>query len=338
MNKHIIILPILLASAISLHVLSMYLEEPVNIADNGSASPSPSSQLTVTPTIQPTTQVTDVKETPKVKETSEVKPTDVKETPKVEESKQPTVKATPEPIKATPEPVKPSVTGDVKPTPIETPTIVEPIKVAVNKLGFIRPKPFSEILEEAKMIGGRLDPFLELTPPEVKEEIPEIPQELKDFVQQATLTKQQSKNGKMAPPPTFNGKTVPTPPIFAQNEKDRTKPTTNTSTSTTLSKLPDLPKGNNNQVNKTTTKTKQGEDVIEFTSGARLKEGLILTGIIIGEKPVAIMTVDNESKIFKIGDMIRPSQKLRLVSIDFRSKSITVLDNRNRKARIEIKE
>jgi len=344
MNKHIIILPILLASAVSLHVLSMYLEEPVNnITDTASASPSPSeSQIAVAPTSEATPNV---KATPMVK-TSAKAPINVKATPKPNTSAKPvSVKATPKP-EATPNVVPSSVVstpsvGNETPLPTE-----QPVRIA--KSGFIHPKPFSQILEEAKMVGGRLDPFLELKPPSETEEVPEIPQELKDFVENAKIaSKQQNKTEKVnqvaSATQTYNGKTVPKPPSFAKNgytgsRQTQTETTLPSVKTNIIGKLPHILKDNTQSDKNNVSNNKQKGNVIELSPIAKLKDGLILTGIIIGDKPIAIMMVDNESKIFKIGDIIRPTQKLRLVSIDFRSKSVTVLDDRNRKARIEIKE
>ena len=192
MNKHMIILPVLLTSAVSLHAISFYIEEPEEIAQNPPISISASASINTEESVEPSEEATTTPETATtvipvstsnpespaasvkatvvpVQKESTAKPTTepvVKASVKapVEPSKQP-VKPTQEPVKVAqnpnPAPVQPSV------EPTKAP---DTVKVASS---LIASKPYGDIVKEAKLVGGRVDPFLSMKPPALPD-VPEI--------------------------------------------------------------------------------------------------------------------------------------------------------------------
>lgn len=336
MNKHLIILPLLITSAVSLHILSFQLEEPDEIVLNpeesvsspptdASFQPTPeesTSESSVASSIEPSSEPNNssspmasssVSSTPSVA-SSNVKPSSkpqVKPTPKVNPTVNPSPAQTPVAV----------VTPMPSPTPILSP---DTLKIASVK--YIPIKGFNDIVKEAKVSSGRMDPFLSMDPPEIN------PIPIVSAPPKSEVFNQTSKEKKVFGTP-FKLKEPPKNwvPSFDSPGKTKNK----------FSISPVFPK-KNPITGKPLTKqeVKQIEqERIEFEVKS-MTNGIQLTGIITGSKPVAIVKVGDESKVVAIGQVIKTDSEgrdIKITSIDINNQVIS-LSNGRRKAKIEVKE
>lgn len=341
MNKHMIILPLLLTSAVCLHVLSYYLEEPDELAQNpvpvASGSIVPSSPVSASVSIAPSN----------VSSPSPVVDNNLKSAKPVEtvipvKSSKPVASASaPLPVKtAAPQVVK-TVEPAKTPEPVvqESPAPEETVEKTETKVAsaLIPTKNFLDIVREAKIIGGRLDPFLSMKPPEM-EKLPEMPEivtspppitEEQPYFPDNKVKRQPGKKPadktakkEVSPPPS---KWVPTFDNGKSPDKNK-KPVdkiANKDTKLTPGKTP-------------VTQESPSEG-ITFDIDEDITKDLILTGIITGNKPTAIISVDSESKPFGIGELIRKEKKIKLVSINFVTNDITI-SNGLKKVKLKLKE
>lgn len=328
MNKHLIILPLLITSAVSLHILSFKLEETEEIVLNpeesvmassiteestqpnsdesvaSSSDPIPSSQSSVV-----ASESVNPSKTPDVKVSSLVQPKpstkpEVKPTPKVVQSQVPT----------------PSLAPTAAPSPTSA-LSQETLKVASVK--YIPIKGFNEIVKEAKVSSGRMDPFLSLDPPKI-EPIPivSVPPKNEVFNQTSKEKKVFGIPSKIKNSPTW----VPT---FDSNSNQK------------QNKFTLIPKISS-KTGKPLTKIEIQqieEQRIDFEIKS-MTNGIELTGIITGSKPVAIVKVGDESKVVGIGQVVKTDSEgrnIKITSIDINNQVIS-LSNGRRKAKIEVKE
>jgi hypothetical protein len=344
MNKHMIILPVLLAAGAALHILSIKLEAQEEIANqaNMQVSTNVVTQQNTTassaPVQQPGNTVTvpvdkgNAAQPAKSAAPGETKTTTAANTTTASGTETKTVvpAVTSKPAATTPTgtntqtaATQPASTAPATTTPAQpaatttttTATTTSSVQVAS---ALIPSKNMNEIVREAKVIGGRVDPFLSMKPPEM-EKLPELPSNFQDTaIASKPATADNTVKGQVPNPPTAwvpdfkETKPVKNPKVTAKSSKGKTK---------------NAGKG----------KTKE-EDMIVFAPETKLEEGLVLTGIITGSKPLALVTVDNTNKVFSVGDVIRPDSKTRIVSIDFDTQAITLADEKNRRAKLEIKE
>jgi hypothetical protein len=297
-NKHAIILPALITSAVSLHILSYYIEEPEEIVYNPVQTTSPS-------------------------QTSYLTPTPVETTIKVVESVQPS--KTPKEVK-TPEPSK-------TPKPLKTPEVIQESKSPelpkLSKDDIIKSKDFKEIIVEARINSGRIDPFLSVKPPKM-EIIPEIPEELineKKTLLAMKIEQERQKIEENKLKTKIENIKIPKAKKKVDNiliKNNKVKPPIQ------------IPKTSDGKKIIVENKNKQEEILVE--EAKRLSSGLKLTGIVTGTKPLAILSVNDESKVLGVGDeLINNGDKIRIVSIDFDRKSILITDGYY-KARLLIEE
>lgn len=301
-NKHAIILPALITSAVSLHILSYYLEEPEEIVYNTpiqTVSPSQSVSSTSIPVSIPTNQISN---TP-VKESNNP----------VKENKENNVQET-----KTPEPLKtPEITESINP---ELPQVI--------KEDIIKSKDFKEIIREARINSGRVDPFLSVKPPKM-EVAPEIPQELVDekrtlLAMKIEKEREQIKENRIASAKRQQNASLKNKNKALNNRNNKVKPPI---------QIPKTDTGKKIIVN---NKNQQSEILVE--EARRLSDGIKLTGIVTGTKPLAILSVNDESKVLGIGDeLVNNGDRIRIVSIDFNRKSILITDGYY-KARLLIEE
>ncbi|MFN8670529.1 MAG: hypothetical protein U0457_00410 [Candidatus Sericytochromatia bacterium] len=327
MNKHLIILPILLTSAISLHVLSFYLEEPEQIANNNpiaSASPNvlpsdatnPSTQPSANSSKEPVSSSEPVKsgepantDPNKSANPTSPKPTDVKVANNNKNA---------EPNKSNPpKSGEPKASTSAKPSetpkpvasvvPVATPT-PDPDKIEMNGK-YIKPKDFSEIVKEARMTGGRLDPFLSLKPPDMREipPIPEDPQEPvvgKSKPKFKTVKIKNKKTGKL------ETKKIPVPPTISHSSSNSSIP---------------------NQVEK----TPDPQIAIELERKEALRTNFEINGLISGKKPLAIISVKTkdgkESKVDGVGEEIGDvmGKTVKVIAINVANNTVTISDGKN---------
>ena len=351
MNKHAIILPLLITSAISLHVLSFYVEEPdmnqnpeVIVDASGVPSSEPSTEVSSEPSEQPSSAT----ESPSVSPTETpasgtVKPSSAKasKTPVANASTNPNSKPSAN-TKPTEKPTaEPTVAPTAPPPPVPTPTPTptpETIKVAGN---FIMVKPYSEIIREAKMSGGRVDPFLSVKPPEMRPVPTPIPTpsiEVKEVEVPVTA-------GNKLPNSAINEVPPPKRTWVPNNDKGMGKGR-DKDKKFNGNKVSQLPKNTNN-VNNSNNKTEDntisspvsGDDTIDITK-RKMLEGLSITGIITGNKPLALMKDGDESKVVGVGDIIRDSSdfgEIKVISINFQNHTVKV-SNGKISAILEVKE
>lgn len=319
MNKHAIILPMILTSAISLHVLSFYLEEPEEIVDNPTpistpANPDPNStQVAVVPSGSTDVNVN-------VNNTT-VNPDNTTTTTTTTVTTNPVVTTTPPPP------------ADATSAPDQN------IQVAA---ALIPTKSYDEMVREAKQIGGRVDPFLSMKPPEV-EAVPELPEVTETTV---TTTTTAPNSGVVIRKQGFEHRgQIPTPPkTWIPEGNDPPVRIGSIPKNNNKTYIPIPPAPTNKNTNKTTTTvikpsnpvTKTPETVV-IVPEVSIDNGLELTGIITGNKRLALISVDGESKVFGVGDTIRKDSGLKLVSIDFENDTVTISNSRNKRARLDIK-
>lgn len=316
MNKHAIILPMILTSAISLHVLSFYLEEPEEIVENPTPISTPAdpnaSQVAVAPS-----GTTDVN----------VNVTNTTVNPDATTTTTTTTVTTPA------DPVTPA-------SPV-TATGTAPDQTIQVAAALIPTKSYDEMVREAKQIGGRVDPFLSMKPPEV-EAIPELPEPPATTV--TTTVAPPTKFNK----PGFQHRQIPAPPstwVPEGNNPPAKIGSLPAKPNNGKTYIPIPPASNGKTVinkNTTTTTTPNGttiknNETIVITPEVRLDDGLELTGIITGNKRLALINVDGEGKVFGVGDVIRKDSGLKLVSIDFENDTVTISNSRNKRARLDIK-
>lgn len=336
MNKHLIIFPVLLTSAISLHVLSYTMEEPIELVQNPpiSASVSPISTESLTPSSDASSKVVSVNpsKTPtKIIDKKTIVSTNTTVT---------TTSASPNGV------VSPVPVANTSTNPSPQPSVL-PSTISVNvqvASALIPTKNISDIVREAKQIGGRVDPFLSMKPPEV-DKVPEIP-----IPSSTPIVKISSVNKGTTIPTTGPFKGLPTHMGNIPNPPDRflsgSYETKNTTTTTTTTKIKP------NLTTKKTSKTKivkgvdkngkpimivvKQDDKIVFKQEP-VDKGLELTGIITGVKKLAIIKVDDESKVFAVGDIVRQDSKIKVLAINSDSQAITLSDNKKRIAKLEMK-
>ncbi len=338
MNKHLIIFPVLLTSAISLHVLSYTMEEPIEIVQNQpiSTSASPVATESLTPSPNASNQVANVdpSKTPtKVIEKKTVVATNTTVTT--------TTSASPNAVVST----VPVATISTNPSP--QPSVL-PSTIAVNvqvASALIPTKNISDIVREAKQIGGRVDPFLSMKPPEV-DKVPEIPiPSSTPIIKIASINKGTTipTTGPFQSLGNNHGK-IPAPPDRFLSGSYETKNTTTTTTTTTKIK-PNLKTKNTSKTTIVKGKDKNGkpimivvkqDDKIVFKQEP-VDKGLELTGIITGIKKLAIIKVDDESKVFAVGDIVRQDSKIKVLAINSDTQAITLSDNKKRIAKLEMK-
>ncbi len=331
MNKHAIILPMLITSAVSLHVLSFYLEDPLEqIVDVPTpiTSPVDPTQVVVSPNPEESSSVN-------VNVSADPSSTEVKVAVKETSNTQVVQSVTPS-AQATP------VVNTPQSTP--TPNPDSGVKLAA---ALLPTKSYDDMVREAKQIGGRVDPFLSMKPPEI-EKIPEIPEPVATpFIQGSTTTKVSNdgnisqniknirKTGKIPKPPSawipdFNkpNKTLDRLVIIPKNNSGKT----------TTVIVPKVDPKTGKVINTTvTTTTNSNQTSVVIVPESQIAHGLELTGIITGNRPFALIKVDSESKIFKIGDVIRKEGRIKLVSIDFENETITLSNSLNKRTRLSIK-
>lgn len=329
MNKHLIILPLLITSAVSLHILSFKLEETEEIVLNPEESVMSSSITEESTPPNPDESVISSSEaTPSSQES-------VVASPSVNASKMPDVKvsatAQPKPtnkpeVKPTPKTVQSQVpTPSVVPTPVPSPTSAlsqETLKVASAK--YIPIKLFNEIVKEAKVSSGRMDPFLSMEPPEIQP-IPIVvaPPKNEVFNQTPKEKKVFGTPFKLKNPPT---NWVPT--FDSNNKQQKNK----------FAFIPKISSKTGKPLTKTEIKQIE-EERIDFEIKS-MTNGIELTGIITGSKPVAIVKVGDESKVVGIGQVVKTDSEgrnIKITSIDINNQVIS-LSNGRRKAKIEVKE
>jgi hypothetical protein len=319
MNKHMIFLPVLLTSAVSMHALSFYMDEPEEIVNDSKIQVS----TNTTPVTQPVTNTKEPDKTVTVpvtsgdKSTSTETKTETKTVVPVATGNQDTTKPaatnnTQATTTTTPADTVTTTTSTDSATPLPVNTT---IKIASGS-GLIPSKNFNDIVKEAKVSGGRVDPFLSMKPP-VLEKIPELPKTIDDSATSTAFPEIASK-GKVTNPPA-----AWVPDFKEGASKPGKKPVKVASKpgKTTKNGKP-VPEG----------------DMIVFTPEVRVEEGLVLTGIITGSKPLALLSVDKENKVYSVGEVIRPVSNIRIVSIDFDTQSVTIADQKNRRARLEIRD
>lgn len=344
MNKqmiHMITLPALIATGVALHVLSYYVEEPPEIVGIPAVPSSEPSKIAAISSKPPEASV---KPHVSAKPDTSVKPSALatkKPKPQTEKNPKQTVKpkvtAKPSPV-ATPKPVvtpvpKPVVTPVPKPTPVIKDKTIEPGATGEKtQLALLISKTQAEIIEEAKIIGGRIDPFLEIKPPP----IPEIP----DFnaTRGSIDTSASIPEFDLDTSPDFDQK-IPEPPeipkfddtepgdfdITEPGDFDTTEPDSSDTADTTSPES-------------TEAQTQLEKEVITFRPYAKLREGMVLNGIITGVKPLALITINGENKVYGKGEYIIKDKRIKLVSIDFENQAVTIADNKRRRARLEIEE
>lgn len=316
MNKHMIFLPVLLASAVSLHLLSLNLEAQENIANEANNQvgsnivPKPSvTGNDAQPVKHPETNVSVPvdNQVPSGKTTADQKVVKA-------ENKNVIPAATSKPVSVVAEAGNQNNTTPAK-TVISTAT-PSPASIQIVA-GLIPSKNFNDIVREAKTIGGRVDPFLSMKPPEMSK-IPELP----------VFTNVPGSSPNTGKVPAGKDEVTNPPaawvPDFKDNKPSKSKPKTRIAS--------------NAAKNKSGKKPGKEEDIIVFVPETKLEDGLVLTGIITGSKPLAVITVDKESKVLTIGDVVRKKSNLKIVSIDSDTQSITIADEKNRRAKLGIKD
>ncbi|MFN8575401.1 MAG: hypothetical protein U0354_00955 [Candidatus Sericytochromatia bacterium] len=354
MNKHAIILPMILTSAISLHALSFYIEEPEEIVENPTPINTPvepnqspvtteSNGVQVATNPSSTTQVNVNVQTSAAPNTT-VKTTETKTTVATNTQTQ----ATNAPQNNTTSTANTTTTTTTT-TTTESPAPENTIQVAA---ALIPTKNYDDMVKEAKQIGGRVDPFVSMKPPEA-EPIPELPE-----VEKTTTTTKVASIPKM---PTFANKVpafIPEPPIRNNTvvskppKVNKVKPNTskitiakNTTTTNKTVKTSDgktiVLKPNEalvkNPNGTTTTTTINTTETIVTEPIVRIDEGLELNGIITGNKKLALIKVDDDNRVFGVGEFIRKEDGIKIVSIDYENDTVTISDSKNRRARLEIK-
>lgn len=316
MNKHSIILPMLITSAVSLHVLSFYLEEPEEFADVptpiSSSLETANPDQSIVPVDQNTTTTVDVN---------------------VQNSSTPETQPSTQVAQASPEAAQvqetPASTTSVTTTTTTTTDTGSGVQVAA---ALIPTKNYNDMLREAKQIGGRVDPFLSMKPPEI-EKVPEIPEP--SVNPEPVITRPNTVINK----PGYTGTRVipnpPTPstwiPSFDNSGTTNIRPTSRPTA------IASIQKNNSNNTKPTVVKPTSKPPTVIITPVAKIDDGLELTGIITGFKPLALIKVDSESKVYKVGDIIRKEGRIKLVSIDFDNETVTISDANNKKARLSIK-
>jgi hypothetical protein len=345
MNKHAIILPMILTSAVSLHVLSFYLEEPEEIVDNPTPISSP-----VDPT--QSASVTEPSEVQVAANPSTNQEPNVNVSPNAtinnkNNNKNTTVNPDSKNVKVVTSTSAPVVTNNTVTTTTTTVDDIQPSPVPDNKIqvaaALIPTKSYDEMVKEAKQIGGRVDPFLSMKPPEA-EPLPELPVIEKTFVAQNN----KPGSGIIIKKPGFQHRgEIPSPPAFIPENTNTKIASNNQSTKNNKIYIP-LPKGISATKSNTRVTTKSntngsntdiirdGETIV-ITPEIRIDEGLELTGIITGNKKLALIKVDDENKVFGVGDIIRRSSGIKIVSINYENDTITISDSKNRRTRLDIK-
>lgn len=326
MNKHLIILPILLASAISLHVMSFYLEEPEQIVANNpiitqssepspitsslesnvpSGSPSDSASIAPEGSVTPEPNKSIVPSTSSVKSPAQQKSASLA-APSTSATSVAVVK-TPVPVKAIP------VASNV---PVATPV---PSAVVVQVASaYIKPKDTNDIIKEARMTGGRVDPFLSLRPPDITA-LPELPVIEKPDIKVTKLTKTNgSKSGSLV---IKNG-VYTLPPTIKKKKSGK---------QTGFYKTPDI----TGDIIPSVEPTQKPEDIIELRVKDRMDKNLTLTGIITGNKRFAIISVKgsdgSESRVVSVGEEVTTilGTKIKLIAISTSANTVTVSSTRN---------
>lgn len=329
MNKHLIILPLLITSAVSLHILSFQLEEPEEIVLNPEESvmASPIGEESVQPTPDESV-ISSSDPTPSSQESvvasESVNPSKAPDV-KVSASVQPKPSTKPE-VKPTPKVVQSQVpTPSLAPTPMPSPTSVlsqETLKVASAK--YIPIKLFNEIVKEAKVSSGRMDPFLSLEPPKIQPiPIVSVPPKNEVFNQTPKEKKVFGTPFKLKNPPTN------WVPNFDSNSNQQQNK---------FSLIPKISSKTGKPLTKIEIQQIE-EQRIDFEIKS-MTNGIELTGIITGSKPVAIVKVGDESKVVGIGQVVKTDSEgrnIKITSIDINNQVIS-LSNGRRKAKIEVKE
>ena len=346
MNKHAIILPLLVTSAISLHVLSFYVEEPdmtqnpeVIVDASGVPSPEPSTEVSSEPSEQPSTIIENLSASPsaEVPSNGTVKPSDAKasKVPVANTSTNPSSKPSAN-TKPTEQPsAAPTVAPTAPPPPVPTPTPTpspETIKVAGN---FIMVKPYSEIIREAKMSGGRVDPFLSVKPPEIRPVPTPMPTpsiEVKEVEVPVTA-------GNKLPNSAINEVPPPKRTWVPNNDKGMGKGRDNDkSNGKTISQLPKNTNKNNPKVEDTSPSSPISDNETIDITKKKMLEGLSITGIITGNKPLALMKDSDESKVVGVGDVVRESSDFGEIKVISIKNNIVTLSNGKTTVKLEVKE
>ena len=332
MNKHLIILPILLTSAISLHALSFYLEEPEQIAQNPTPIISSSSQPSGTPSGEASKEpINTSSNNPNpsgspalVASNGSSKPIDPNKTPEPAKSGEVKQGSNSQPSSKPVESKKPVPVASASVIPVATPTPkADKIEIATN---YIKPKNTNDIVKEARMLGGRLDPFLSLKPPEIRE-IPPIPVIEED--PKNVSTSKSSKTGiskvpkilvKRTPPP---GETPQQKSVRLSQEKREAD---------AIKKANAQKIADNKKALEEERKRKIQEDIdnIKIEIKNTISKNLVLNGIISGQKPFAIISVKtkdgNESKVVAKNEELMEigGDKIRVIAINTINNTVTV--------------
>jgi hypothetical protein len=76
---------------------------------------------------------------------------------------------------------------------------------------------------------------------------------------------------------------------------------------------------------------------VETYNKNNIENGLVLTGIINGPKPSAIITVDNKSRVFNVGSFITGRNGVKIIKIDLDEQSVTISGTKNTTSKLKIK-
>lgn len=327
MNKHLIILPILLTSAISLHALSFYLEEPEQIAQNPKPTISSSSQPSGAPSGEASKEpINNSSNTPNpsdspalVASNASSKPTDPNKTPEAVNSGE--AKPDNKNNQVSPKPAeskKPVPVASASVIPVATPSPkVDKIEVATN---YIKPKNTNDIVKEARMLGGRLDPFLSLKPPEIRD-IPSIPV-IEEDPKNVSTSKVNNKTG-ISKVPKILVKRTPPPGETPQQKSNRLAQERRENEK----RKSDAIKAS--KIEKTRIEEEEKKK-ITIAMKDTISKNLVLNGIISGQKPFAIISVKtkdgNESKVVAKNEELMEigGDKIRVIAINTINNTVTV--------------
>lgn len=347
MNKHAIILPMILTSAISLHALSFYIEEPEEIVENPTPinTPVDPNQSAVTTDPNATQVATNPSSTTEVNVNVQASAAP-NSTTQTTNTKVTTVATNTQTTTTEPNNTTSTTTTTTTTTTTESPAPENTIQVAA---ALIPTKNYDDMVKEAKQIGGRVDPFVSMKPPEA-EPIPELPE-----IDNTNTTTKVASIPKM---PTFANKVpafIPEPPknnvtVVSKPPKVNKKPITIVKNTTKEPKVFKDPNNGKTIIVPPNTKLTKNSDGTTKVSAidisetgittepiVRIDEGLELNGIITGNKKLALIKVDDDNRVFGVGEIIRKEDGIKIVSIDYENDTVTISDSKNRRARLEIK-
>ncbi|MEK7433299.1 MAG: hypothetical protein AABZ74_09225 [Cyanobacteriota bacterium] len=328
MNKHLIILPILLTSAISLHALSFYLEEPEQIAQNPtptiSSSSQPSGEASKEPINTSSNNPNPSGSPALVASNGSSKPIDPNKTPEPAKSGEVKQGSNSQPSPKPVESKKPVPVASASVIPVATPTPkVDKIEIATN---YIKPKNTNDIVKEARMLGGRLDPFLSLRPPEIREipPIPVIEEDLKNV-----STSKSSKTG-ISKAPNLPVKRTPPPGETSQQRSNRLAQEKREADAIKKANAKKISDEKVTAAAEAKLEKEKAMNDIKIEIKNTISKNLILNGIISGQKPFAIISVKtkdgNESKVVAKNEELMEigGDKIRVIAINTINNTVTV--------------